>query len=235
MLEERKNRSVKHISQVNQSLEVFRVKMLPGDNAILEKWQQRSTQLWENIEAALKLESEIVTKRLADEQKIRDEQEQKRKEAEEKKRQAEERKKREEEAKQKEEEAKQKEEEEKRKAEEEKKREEALEQEQWAKAEEERTKRLDEEKELRKIMSFSPAREDWKIARTNLYQLKSGPVKHIKDTQNRVRGEFRRKITPKIGQLTNDIQSVRKIVSSFCSSQISYLTAYFSRTNSSKS
>lgn len=207
MLQERISRSGIHIAQVNERLENFRVQMLPGDNAILEKWKQRTTQLWQSIETALKLESEIVAKRLAEEQKMRDEEERKRKEAEEKKRQLEEKKKQEEESRK-------KAEEERRKAEEERKREEALEQEQWAKAEEEKNKRLTEEAELRKTMSFTPAQEDWKTARTTLYQLKSGPVKSIKDNQNRVRGEFRRKITPKIGQLTNDAQSVRKIVSS---------------------
>lgn len=178
--------------------------------------------MWEKIEGAIKFEEEKVRVKLEKERKLREEEELKRKEEELKRRIAEERRKAEEERKRKEEEEEQRrraaEEEEKKKAEE---------------VEKKKSEQLAKEAEERKALGMTTAEEDWVNARTTLkvsivpilspsrdsrrpQKLKSGPIAAVKGhpEMKKVANANRRKITPKIGQLTNDTQTINEIVRS---------------------
>jgi nucleoporin GLE1 len=137
-----------------------------------QQWKIRDQLLWERIEAGIKVEEERLAKRLEVERKAREEEDRKRKEAELEKRLAEEKRLQEENAKK-------KAEEEKKKIEEETQRKEKEAEEKRKEREVEMQRRAAEEVELRTAMSFSPADDDWRVARENLYVRIKSPTSSI--------------------------------------------------------
>ncbi|PPQ66920.1 hypothetical protein CVT26_010009 [Gymnopilus dilepis] len=201
----------KQAQDVQANVERQRRLLLESEKKMKEEWDARNRQLWERIEAVIKMEEDKVAKKLEEERKAKEEEERKKKEAELKRRL-------EEEKKQQEEAAKRKAEEEKKKAEEEKAKQEKEEEEKRKQAEEERQRREDETKQLREKLHFMTSREEWKASRSDLmaspfFRLKTGPMRLVK-SQREVKSEWsrlRRQIVPKIGQLTNDAQSIAQI------------------------
>lgn len=160
------------------------------------------------------MEEEKLRVRLEGERRKREEEERIRKVIEEKKRQEEERKRTEEEAKRKQQEQ---------------ENEERRQREVADRAREERERAEEQE---RKTLGLTTAFEDWKRARDTLkvsfltvpsshaltlsaQALKNGPMKTVKSDKalKSLWSAGRRAITPKIGQLTNDMQAINKIVS----------------------
>ncbi|KDR79208.1 hypothetical protein GALMADRAFT_243109 [Galerina marginata CBS 339.88] len=207
--EEEKRRAAqhsRHANEVQNQLEAYRRSLQKAENELKETWRSRERELWRRIDGVIKLEEDKLAKKLEEERRVREEEERKRKEAELKKRLADEKRKQEEiEKKQAEEE--------KKKAEEEKLRQEKEEEEKRRKVEEERNRKLEEEAELRRMLPFTSMEDDWRVARTDLHNLKTGPVRHVK-SQKELKAEWsrlRRQIVPKIGQLTNDANEISRI------------------------
>lgn len=193
-------------AEVRQHLDALQMKQQKEESKMREWWRARDQNLWERIELVIKLEEDKVKAKLEEERKLREEEEEKRKKEELMRRLAEEKKKQEEEEKKK------KEDNERRAREEQKKRED--EEEKWA-AEEEKAKaeKLMAEEEGRKQIGLTTADEDWRTARGNLYRLKTEVMKVVKSDPSAKAewGKWRRQITPKIGQLTNDPQEINRI------------------------
>ncbi|KAJ7851664.1 GLE1-like protein-domain-containing protein [Mycena olivaceomarginata] len=170
-----------------------------------EGWQQRDKLLWQQIDSVIKLKEDKVWERLESERKVRKQEERKRQE---------------EEMQSQLEEKRLKEEEEKRKAledatrqqmEEEKRKEEA--ENQHLRDEKESAEHLEAEGKHWTAAGLTTPLDDWKNARkilTNLKQNTMHPIKTVKANKS-AWGEQRRKITPKIGQLTNDPRSIQEI------------------------
>ncbi len=179
------------------------------------QWKERDKQLWQRIDAVIKVEEERLRAKQEAERKEREEEERIKREAEEKKRQEEEKKRKEEEERKRQQE---KEEEEKRKL---------------LEAEREREERDRADEKERKALGHTTAFEDWKRARetlkvrvrfseidratdrTTTQSMKNGPMKTVKadKTLKSIWSAGRRAITPKIGQLTNDQNAIMRIVS----------------------
>ncbi|KAF8962138.1 GLE1-like protein-domain-containing protein [Flammula alnicola] len=203
---QRAAQSAQCVAEVHDHLNAFRKQIQETESKLKESWKIRDKQLWDRIEAVIKLEEDKLAKRLEEERKVKAEEERKRNEAELKRRLAEEKRLQEEAEK------KRAEEEEKR-LQEEKEQQEKEEEEKQKKMEEERNKRLEEEAELRMMLKSSPPDDDWRVARTNLQNLKSGPMHYVKETKELKAewGRLRRQIIPKVGQLTNDPQAISRI------------------------
>ncbi|EPS96139.1 hypothetical protein FOMPIDRAFT_101590 [Fomitopsis schrenkii] len=159
------------------------------------EWEERNKLLWEHIEGVIGREEDKARAVQEEECKKREEEERVRREAEDKRRKAEEEKRREEEAKRKE---KEREEEEERQA---------------AQAERARQERDEAEAEQRKQLGFASANEDWRKARQDLMWLKTGPMKTVKANKElkSLWSAGRRAITPKVGQLTSDQETITRI------------------------
>ncbi|KAH9924024.1 GLE1-like protein-domain-containing protein [Fomitopsis serialis] len=159
------------------------------------EWETRNKHLWEHIEGVIRTEDEKVRAKEEEERKKREAEEQKRREEEELRRKEEEKRRQEEEERKKE---KEREEEEARKI---------------AEAEQARKEKEAAEAEQRDQLGFSTASEDWQGARENLKWLKTGPVKTVKSNKElkSLWSAGRRAITPKVGQLTNDPESIDRI------------------------
>ncbi|THU83116.1 hypothetical protein K435DRAFT_766084 [Dendrothele bispora CBS 962.96] len=200
--QESKNREELHEQQrheVNSMLEKLRLNQQEAERVLREKWQQREKMLWDRIEKGIKLDEDKVKAKVEEERRIREEEERKRKEAEEK-RLAEEKKKKEEE------ERKRREEEEERKRIQEEK--ETREREAREKAE-----RLQAEAKNRKEAGLTTADEDWVEVRKNLNFIKTQGTKFVKARPDLkpIWGAARRQITPKVGQVTNDSESINRV------------------------
>ncbi len=142
------------MSEVDKVLYLHRQRQQVEEMKLKEAWMARETELWARIETVIRAEEDKVAKKLEEERRKLEEEERKRREEEEKRRAEEERKKREEE--------------EARRAEEERVRKEKEDEERKRQEAEEKKRRLAEEDELRKILSFGPADDDWRVARENL-------------------------------------------------------------------
>jgi nucleoporin GLE1 len=193
-------------AKVHQHLESMRMRLKADEDRMREAWKVMNQKTWERIEGVIKVEEDKVRQKVEEER--RKEEERKRVE-EEKRRKEEEQRKAEEEKKRKEQEEKERKEREEREQEEARQREEA-----------ESTKRREEQEALEKLQSqvktitgFESARVDWVYARTSLKQLKEGPLKKLKSNaeMKKVWSKYRRMITPKIGQVTNDAPTVNRI------------------------
>jgi nucleoporin GLE1 len=184
-------------------------------------WEVREKEIWARIEDGIRWEEERVRREEEEEQKRVEEEEKVRREAERVLREEEERRRVEEERVREEERRVM---EEKQRVEEERRREEEL-----VKARREAEKA---EEEQRKALGMITAEEDWKHARITLkvsfpspvpyhlltippQGLKSGPMRTVKSTKQLKSTwlALRRQITPKIGQLTNDLASIERISS----------------------
>ncbi|KAI0049374.1 hypothetical protein FA95DRAFT_898238 [Auriscalpium vulgare] len=156
----------------------------------------------QRIEAVIRAEEEKARQRLEEQRKAREEEERKRKEAELRARLEEQKRLQEVEKKRKEEEEerlkRQKEEEEKKELE---------------KLEEARAAELNKQSEERKTLGMTTPAEDWQTARQTLTELKAGPMRTVKGDRDlkKIWSESRRKITPKVGQLTNDKSAIANI------------------------
>ncbi|KJA21837.1 hypothetical protein HYPSUDRAFT_140194 [Hypholoma sublateritium FD-334 SS-4] len=183
-----------------------RQSLLDQQTSLTNDLKERTKKLWKKIEVSIKAEEERVATRLEAERKAKAEEEQKQKEAELKKRIAAEKLLQEETARK-------KAAAEKKQAEEEKERREQEELSKQKKLEEEQSKREDDELELRKMLNLSTRSDDWRVARTNLHSLKSGPMRGVKAAKElRLEwGKLRRSVVPKIGQLTNDPVAIARI------------------------
>ncbi|KAF8154531.1 GLE1-like protein-domain-containing protein [Crassisporium funariophilum] len=209
--EEEKRLAALHLSQaesLQRTLKAASLQQQNDDNRLLESWKQRDQQLWQRIENAIKMEQDKLAKRLEEERKIKEEEERTRREAELKRRLQEEKLLQAETAKR-------QAEEEKKKQEEEELRKEKEGEENLKLMAEMRERRAGEEVELRKLLGFNHADDDWRVARENLHNLKAGPIRHVKANKDLKAewGKLRRQIVPKIGQLTNDPQAISRISS----------------------
>ncbi|KIM43766.1 hypothetical protein M413DRAFT_443667 [Hebeloma cylindrosporum] len=194
------------LAEVKTVLDRMRQHQQEVEKKLMDALKHREKQLWNWIEAAIKLEEDKATKRLEEERKVREEEERKRKEAELKRRLAEEKRIQEEAAKK-------KAEEEKKRQEEEAERQEKEAEERRQKLEKERREQEKELGELRELLNFAPPDEDWRVARTDLLNVKSNPLKFVKSNKQlkATWGTIRRQIVPKIGQLTNDPAAISRI------------------------
>jgi nucleoporin GLE1 len=151
----------KQLADVQSLLDRAREGQRNEETKLRQTWKLRDQILWERIEAGIKVEEERLARRLEEERRGREEEERKRKEEELKKKLAEEKRLQEEAAKK---EA----EEEKKRLEEEMERNQKEAQEKRKKQQEEMKHQAAEEVELRTVMSFNPADDDWRVARENL-------------------------------------------------------------------
>ncbi|KIL64967.1 hypothetical protein M378DRAFT_553805 [Amanita muscaria Koide BX008] len=185
-------------AEVQGYLQQLRQQQQNEEKRLREDWKARDQQLWKRIESGISLEQDKARKKLEEEQRIRQEAEMRRRLEEEKRRMEEEKRK--------------KEEEEAQRQREEKARREA---EEKQKQEEEEKARLERQKQAiqRNEIGLSTANEDWRNYRAMLHRLKTETMKVVKENKQLKKewGELRRQITPKIGQLTNDDQSIRRI------------------------
>ena len=161
MVQQLKEINSRQVSEVEKVLALHRQRQQVEDTKLKESWKAKERQLWQGIEAVIKLEEDKVAKKLEEQRKKREEEERKRKEEELKKLLAEEKRLQEEAAKK-------KAEEEEKKLEEEKARQQKEEEQRRQRLEEENKHRLAEEAGLRRMLAFNPADDDWRVARENL-------------------------------------------------------------------
>ncbi|KAF7364869.1 hypothetical protein MVEN_00357200 [Mycena venus] len=196
----------RQMAEVQAQLTTLKLQQQKEEDKLRQGWQARDKLLWQRIDSVIKLEEDKVRARLEAERKVREQEERKRQEEEMQRRQLEEKRRKEEEDKRKAQEdaERQRMEEAKRKEDEEKQR---------IQDEKEKTDRLAAEGEFRKAAGLTTAQEDWRNARSIRMALKTNtmvPIKSVKANKS-AWGEQRRKITPKIGQLTNDPRAIREI------------------------
>jgi len=146
--------NARQISEVEKVLHIHRQRQQVEEMKLKEAWMARERELWARIETVIRVEEDKVAKKLEEERRKREEEERKRREEEEKRRAEEEKRRREEE--------------ERRRAEEEKARKEKEEEEREKREAAETKRKLAEEDALRKLLSFGPADDDWRVARENL-------------------------------------------------------------------
>ncbi|KAJ6504636.1 GLE1-like protein-domain-containing protein [Mycena vitilis] len=196
----------RQMAEVQTQLTTLKLQQQQEEDKLRQGWQERDKLLWQRIDSVIQLEEDKVRARLEAERKVREQEERRRQEEEMRKRQLEEQRQKEEEAKRKAEE-----EAERRRLEEEKKEEDTKRQRvQDAK---DRADRLAAEGEQRKAAGLTTPEEDWRSTRTILMDLKTNTTRRIKSVKadKSMWGEYRRKITPKIGQLTSDPKAIREI------------------------
>ncbi|KAF8882102.1 GLE1-like protein-domain-containing protein [Infundibulicybe gibba] len=194
------------MAEVQNRLETMKIQQQREETRMREGWKMRDQKLWERIETVIQLEEDKVRKRIEAENKAKEEEEKQRKQEELKRRLVEEKKKQEEEQKRvAEEEERQKKEQEDRKE-----KEELLKREEEKKLKSDRVKAEDGQ---RKTLGLTTAEEDWRQARINLQRLKMDAMTLVKSNKELKAewGKWRRQITPKIGQLTNDQQAIKHI------------------------
>ncbi|KAA1472669.1 hypothetical protein DENSPDRAFT_839008 [Dentipellis sp. KUC8613] len=190
------------LDTVKNQLAKVKLEQSREENEMEAAWKDRKGRLQKRIENVIKEEEEKLRVKLELERKAREEEERKRKEAEERARLAEQRQREEQERKAKEEE--------------ERKKQQQLEEEQRRKEEElerARKEQLDKESEERKALGMSTSEDDWVAARQTLKRLKAGPMATVKGNKDlkKLWNEQRRKIIPKVGQVTNDDNSINTI------------------------
>ncbi|KAJ7486218.1 GLE1-like protein-domain-containing protein [Mycena galericulata] len=196
----------RQMAEVQAQLNSLKLQQQKEEDKLRQGWQERDKILWQRIDSVIQLEEDKVRARLEAERKVREQEERKRQEEEMQKRQLEEKRRKEEEDKRK-----AIEDEERRRIEEEKKQED--EEKQRIQDEKDKAERLAAEGGHRKAAGLTTAQEDWANARSILTALKTNTMRPIKsDKANKSAwGEQRRKITPKIGQLTNEPSAIRDI------------------------
>ncbi|KAF7298730.1 hypothetical protein MIND_00820500 [Mycena indigotica] len=197
----------RQLAEVEGMLSSLKIQQQKEEDTLKRTWEERDKALWARIDAGIKVEEDKVRVKLEAERKVREEAERKRLEEEARKNAEEERKR--------------KEQEEIKRAADEKER---LRVEQEKRQQEEERRRAQDEQATadgRKTIGLTTAGEDWRTARSILMTIKNNTMKPIKTDKARrsMWGEYRRKITPKIGQLTNDSNSIRDITM-FIQSQI---------------
>ncbi|KAK2459972.1 hypothetical protein APHAL10511_007978 [Amanita phalloides] len=188
--------SVLHTQQtaeVHKYLTALRFQQQKEEQRLRDAWKNRDQKLRERIESGIKLEEEKVRRRL-EEERIK---EQRRLD---------------EERKRLEEEKRQKEAEDARRQKDEEERVKAVEKQRALEEERIRVELQNAENEQRGRLGLSTTYQDWSLCRHTLHDLKDN-IKKVKEAKQLKKewGELRRKITPKIGQLTNDNQSVSRI------------------------
>ncbi|KAI1798234.1 GLE1-like protein-domain-containing protein [Ganoderma leucocontextum] len=183
------------LKEVESQLAAMNLQKQQEEAALRAQWQERDRQLWARIDVVVKKEEERLHAKQEEERKKREEEERLEREAEEKKRQEDARKREEEEDKRKQKEKDEEEERTKLVA---------------AKAQQEREQA---ETEARKTLGHTTAFEDWKRARDILRTLKTGPMKVVKQDKSlkAIWSTGRRAITPKVGQLTNDVDVILRV------------------------
>ncbi|KAK7048672.1 GLE1-like protein-domain-containing protein [Favolaschia claudopus] len=194
------------LAEVQAQLNSMKIQQQREEDRLRTGWKERDKLLWQRIDSVIKLEEDKVRTRLEAERKVREQEERKRQEEEMRKREQEDKRRKDEEDKRKaqEDEARQRAEEQKQKDDAEKQR---------IQDEKDRADRLAAEGEHRKAAGLSTPEDDWRNARSILMNLKTNtmrPIKSVKANKS-AWGEQRRKITPKIGQLTNDAKSIQDI------------------------
>ncbi|KAI0929417.1 hypothetical protein AcW1_009921 [Taiwanofungus camphoratus] len=192
----------KQVEEVQSQLATLDLQRKAEELELKERWKERNQQLWKRINGVIKSEEDKLRVKLEAERKKKEEEERKRREEEERRRQEEERKRNEEE--------KRRQEEEGRRRQKEREEQEKLQQ---LEAEKQRAEQEQAEEQQRKALGFTTAMEDWKRARDTLKSLKTGPMRIVKDDRalKSVWSAGRRAMNPKIGQLTNDAQSITRI------------------------
>ncbi|CAK5270529.1 unnamed protein product, partial [Mycena citricolor] len=187
------------MAEVQKQLESLKFQAQKEDDRLRQAWKERDRMLWARIDSVIAVEENKVRTRLDAERKAKEELDRKKQEEEMRKREAAEK-----QRKEAEERKKQAEDEEKKRKDEEQVR---------AREETERRTRLSAESSSRQALGLTDAESEWKQARAVLTTLKSDFMKPIKSdkAKSTVWGEYRRKITPKIGQLTNDLQAITRI------------------------
>ncbi|CAK5283953.1 unnamed protein product [Mycena citricolor] len=187
------------MAEVQKQLESLKFQAQKEDDRLRQAWKERDKMLWARIDSVIAMEENKVRTRLDAERKAKEELDRKKQEEEMRMREAAEK-----QRKETEERKKQAEDEEKKRKDEEQVR---------AREETERRTRLSAESSSRQALGLTDAESEWKQARAVLTTLKSDFMKPIKSdkAKSTVWGEYRRKITPKIGQLTNDLQAITRI------------------------
>ncbi|KAJ7080508.1 GLE1-like protein-domain-containing protein [Mycena epipterygia] len=196
----------RQMEEVQAQLDTLKLQQQKEEDKLRQGWQERDRLLWQRIDSVIQLEEDKVRARLEAEKKVREQEERKRQEEEMRKRQQEEKLRQDEEDKRK-----AAEDAERQRIEDEKKKEDA--ENQRIQDESDKVDRLKAEAEQRKAAGLTSAEDDWRNARSTLTVLKTNtmkPIKSIKAAKS-AWGEQRRKITPKIGQLTNDARAIRDI------------------------
>lgn len=183
------------LAEVQKQLAALQVRQQADVNKLVSSWQEQDKTFRGRIEGVIRVEEEKLRAKLEAERKAREEAERKRKEEEEKRKLEEEVKRKEEEQAQKQREA------------------EAAAKRQEEEKERLRREKLDADEQGRAQLGMTLAEEDWVHARETLKNLKAGPMKTVKRNQplKSKWSAIRRQITPKIGQLTHDIDSVMRI------------------------
>ncbi|KAG2030219.1 GLE1-like protein-domain-containing protein [Suillus americanus] len=183
------------LAEVQKQLATLQVRQQVEVNKLVSSWQEQDKTFRGRIEGVIRVEEEKLRAKLEAERKTREEAERKRKEEEERRKVEEEVKRKEEEQAQRQREA------------------EAAAKHQEEEKERLRRDKLDAEEQGRAQLGMSLAEEDWVHARETLKNLKAGPMKTVKGNKllKSQWSAIRRQITPKIGQLTHDIDSVTRI------------------------
>ncbi|KAG1786952.1 GLE1-like protein-domain-containing protein [Suillus plorans] len=206
--------------EVQKQLAALQVRQQTEVNKLVSSWQEQDKTFRNRIEGVIRVEEEKLRAKLEAERKAREEAERKRKEEEEKRKVEEQAKRKEEEQAQRQREA------------------EAAAKHQEQEKERLRREKLDAEEQGRAQLGMSLAEEDWVHARETLKNLKAGPMKTVKGNQplKSKWSAIRRQITPKIGQLTHDIDSVMRItqqlIDIICPSERLPLDIYFAALSS---
>ncbi|KAG2047391.1 hypothetical protein BDR06DRAFT_963970 [Suillus hirtellus] len=206
--------------EVQKQLAALQVRQQTEVNKLVSSWQEQDKTFRNRIEGVIRVEEEKLRAKLEAERKAREEAERKRKEEEEKRKVEEQAKRKEEEQAQRQREA------------------EAAAKHQEEEKERLRREKLDAEEQGRAQLGMSLAEEDWVHARETLKNLKAGPMKTVKGNQpfKSKWSAIRRQITPKIGQLTHDIDSVMRItqqlIDIICPSERLPLDIYFAALSS---
>ncbi|KAG1726623.1 GLE1-like protein-domain-containing protein [Suillus paluster] len=183
------------VAEVQKQLAALQVRQQADVNTLVNSWKEQDKKFRDRIEGVIRVEEERLRARLEAERRAREEVERKRKEEEERRKVEEETKRLEEERAQRQREA------------------EAAAKRQEEEKERLRREKLDAEEQGRAQLGMSLAEEDWVYARETLKNLKAGAMKRVKEDKQ-LKSQWsaiRRQITPKIGQLTHDIDSVMRI------------------------
>ncbi|KAF5381578.1 hypothetical protein D9615_005384 [Tricholomella constricta] len=207
--QEMQRRAAVHAQQMKEidaRLETLRMRQKVEEENLRVNSRERQRKLWEGIEGVIKAEEDKVKARLEEERKRKEEEDRKRME----------------------EEARQKALEAKRVAEEEKKAEEAkraAEEKEKREKEEAEKQRLQVAEELKNVereetegrarneFGMTKPAEDWKAAHDHLKEMKVNTMRTVKahGTGKAEWSKWRRQITPKIGQITDDEKEIDRI------------------------
>ncbi|KAG6335051.1 hypothetical protein ID866_4029 [Astraeus odoratus] len=185
----------KQLADIRCLLESLRIKEREEELELRNIWKEEDRRRKERMEGAIRVEEEKLRVKLEEEKRKREEEERRRREEEHRRKT--------------EEEERRKEEELRKKAREEQAMHEREQQERERKKKEKEVV----EAEARKAIGMADAEVDWKYGREMLNHLKSGPMKTVKGDKA-LRSQWnaiRRQITPRIGQLTQDQETISRI------------------------